>query len=742
MAKRKPTKKKVVRKKVVRKKVVKKKPTGYQSQLVFRDPDVSNEDLWRKIFWGASAVALVVTVLLSLGSGMNGDDFFQNDYSDKLITFYTSLGQDTSAFDNPRAPIEFYGGAYELPAKVLNEAFGYESNDEGYHDVRHILNAIFGFIAMLFTGLLAKQIGGWRAGVLALTIIFLSPRFLGHSLMNPKDIPFAAGYAMALYFMTGFLRQLPKPKTSTLLGLAGGIGIAFGTRAGGLLLVAYLGLFTAVAYVLQYGWSAILGKSKQTLQYIAYAAAAAFVGLLMGLLLWPYGLVDPFNHVPEALGGLTQFAVNIRMLFAGDMIYGKSLPISYLPTWLVLTIPLSTIFGFLLMLGFSKGIFKKYTPIFLALVLFTFFFPIIYITIQNSTLYDGWRHTTFTYIPLVALAAIGWLYVLDRFSKQKAIAYTATALLVLTVAEPASFIARNPHFPYVYFNPIAGGIKGAYGEFETDYWGVSVKQGIDWMEKQGILDENMRDTITVMSDFSYPLEKYLRKQYDGHVKTNYIRFRQRYNEEWDYALFTSRFVQGSRFDAGTWPPDDKVIHTIDANGVPLLAIMKAENDNAFKGVQAAKAQNWRTAIQYLEQEVQDYPGNEIAWTELGRSYLQLQQHDKAEQALNNALEIEPEDLQATNLLGLLYLRTQRTQEGVALFRKSLEFEPKNSLAYYYIATVDRQRNDLNAALENAKKSIEVNSRFKAGYQLVAEIYQQMGDAASAQKYMEAMSRVQ
>lgn len=742
MANKKPAKKAVVQKKVVRRTVTPPTATAYKSKLIFREVFTPNEDLWRRIFWGAGGAILVITVLLSLGSGMNGDDFFQNDYSDKLITFYTSLGRDTSAFDNPRAPIQFYGGAYELPAKVVNVALGFESNDEGYHDVRHVLNALFGVLAMLFVGLFAKEIAGWRAGVMALILIFLSPGFLGHSLMNPKDIPFAAGYIMAIYYMSIFLKQLPKPKTSTLLGLAAGIGLAFGTRAGGLLLVAYLGLFTGLVYVMDYGFAAIFSKFKLTLQYIAYAAVTAFVGLVLGLLLWPYGLVDPIHHIPESLSGLTQFAVNIRMLFGGEMIYGKDVPWNYLPTWMLLTVPLYSIGGLLLLVVFSKGIFKKYTPIYVTLALFTFVFPILYIIAQSSNLYDGWRHTTFVYTSMVVLATLGWMYVLERFQAKKAIVSVTLLVLAGTVIEAASFIVRNPHYPYIYFNPIGGGIKGAFGKYETDYWGVSVKQGIDWLESQGIISENMQDTVTVMSDFSYALEKYLRKKYNGKVQTNYVQFRQRYDKEWDYAFFTSRFVRGSRFEVGTWPPKDKVVHTIDANGVPLLAIMKAEDKNAFLGVQAAKKQEWITAIQYLEQEVQNYPDNDIAWTELGRSYLETGQMPQAKDALDKALAIEPEDLQATNLMGLYLLRSNKVDEAVALMRKSLEFEPKNSIAYYYMAVVEQQKNNLPAALEHAKKSVEVNAKFKEGYQLTAQIYQQMGDTQSANRYLEAMNSVQ
>lgn len=714
----------------------------YESKLFFKETVSKQDDLLKKIFLGLSAFIALVTLLLAINSGINGDDSFQNDYSDKIVNFYTSMGQDTSCFYHPKGPIQYYGGVFELTAGVVNSTFGFEANDTGYHQVRHILNALFGILAMIFTGLFARTIGGWRAAILALTLVFLSPRFLGHSLMNPKDIPFAAGTIVALYYMAVFVRQLPKPSVKTLVGLAAGIGIAFGARAGGLLMVAYLGMFTGLAFVLKYGWGAIFAKGKTTLQYIGYAVVPTIAGIIFGILVWPYAMVDPLNHIPESLSGLTKYAINIRMLFGGEMIYGKDVPVYYLPLWILQTVPLYVHLGLLAMVIFIRQLFKKYTPFYLFMALFAFIFPIFYVIIQKSTLYDGWRHLIFAYPPMVALVAVTWNFLLEKFETKKALTYAVIGVLALTALEPALFIARNYAYPYVYFNALSGGMKGAYGDYETDYWGVSVKQAVEWMEDQGIISENMTDTVTVASNFSYQLDKYLRnKKYNGKIRTRYVRFRQRYDRDWDYGIFLSRFVRGSHIDKGTWPPKEKTIHTINANGIPLLAIIKSEEDFAVEGIKASKKRDYTTAISLMEKETAKYPSNEIAWTTLANAYLSTNQMEKAKTAAENAINIEPENLQAHNSLGLYYLRSNKIKEGVEVFQKTLEFEPKNALAYYYLATVKQNQNELTDALELAKKSIEVNSKFREGYLLAANIYEKMGDATNAARYREAVSRI-
>ena len=114
----------------------------------------------------------------------------------------------------------------------------------------------------------------------------------------------------------------------------------------------------------------------------------------------------------------------------------------------------------------------------------------------------------FSYTPMVSLVAFAWNYVLEKFEGNKAVTYGTIGILALTAIEPAYFILKNHDYPYIYFNPVAGGMSGAYGNYETDYWGVSMKQGVEWLEEEGIISENMTDTVTIVSNFSYQSTKF------------------------------------------------------------------------------------------------------------------------------------------------------------------------------------------------------------------------------------------
>ena len=100
-------------------------------------------------------------VALSFGSGINADDKFQNDYSAKLVSYYSTFGADTSALNVPDGNMHLYGGFFEIVTDFANKALGYEASDLAYHNLRHASSAVLGWVAVLCTALLVRLIAGW-----------------------------------------------------------------------------------------------------------------------------------------------------------------------------------------------------------------------------------------------------------------------------------------------------------------------------------------------------------------------------------------------------------------------------------------------------------------------------------------------------------------------------------------------------------------------------------------------------
>src|SRR5258706_5745960 len=103
------------------------------------------------------------------------------------------------------------------------------------------------------------------------------------------------------------------------------------------------------------------------------------------------------------------------------------------------------------------------------------FGPIGVLILQGSTLYDGVRHVLFV-IPMLAIVAARGLTSLLPFLRRLPIvppalgvAHTAAIVVTLVILHPLEYIAMNS---------LAGGVAGAYGRFDLDYWSMAAPPGL------------------------------------------------------------------------------------------------------------------------------------------------------------------------------------------------------------------------------------------------------------------------
>ena len=705
----------------------------------FWSRDVGLSEKESRLLKVGALVLFVVMALLSVRIGLNGDDDVQANYSSELPSFYSSFGKDTTAFSSG-PEIKYYGAVFEILTGATNQLLGFDQTQPAYFKVRHIWNAFFGAISIYFLVLFVGEMAGFRAALLATFFSFFTLRYLGHSLFNPKDIPFSAGYMVSIYFIYKTLKSLPSPSRSTWIGLTLGVALCIGVRIGGILVIAYAGLFLALHFIYRYGISGIVKRPKLLKQYALAFAIPSLAGLLISLLFWPYGLINPIKHIPAAFKAFDQFQYAIKVLFDGSMVWSKDIPLNYIVTWMAITVPLFTLVGLVLFLGFGRGIFKGFNPWGLSISIFAFAFPIIYVVIKNSVLYDGWRHFLFTYPPLMITVAISWHYLSKKLGGKKVLQYVFWGLLGLSSVDSLAYLLRNSTVPYTYFNPLSGGIKGAFGDYELDYWGASVKQAVEWMEEEGIISADMDDTINIASNFSHALTVYTKK-FNGKVRPVYVRWRQRNDRNWDYAIFVTRFVDGTYLRAGFWPTE-KTIHSISANGVPIAIIEKEDDAGfAFLGSEAIRKKQWDQAISYYQRELENYPNNDLALVGVGMAYLNKNQPQSAKALLDRALEITPESQNALNFSGYYHYVTGNLEKAKELFRKAGELHSNNATAFFYMGRIEANSQNYIKALEHVRDCIAANGRFRECYQLAVEVFTQLGDQDRAKIYQDALEQL-
>ena len=361
-------------------------------------------------FWTFLVLALstlFIIPMLSKDAGNSGDEASHHEQSQYVYDYYTTFGKDTMAI-TPR-PKDYNQPYYGQFADNLSYFVAKTLSVNNKYSVRHVVNSLFGWLAILFAALIAYRIAGWRAAVITFILMLFSPRLLGHSFNNLKDIPFASSIIIALYYIIRLIQQFPKIKISTAVLLACAIGIAIAVRVGGLILFPYFAFFSFLYFLLRnYKKPGLFSKTAryEFLKLLTWGVAISFVGYVIGVLLWPFAIQKPVENVLFAYKSMSSFAIGIRQLFEGSLQWSDYLPWYYTPKLILMTIPVAVIAGLMLFFIFIWKDKKNYFNYFI--VFFAFFFPIFWIVYTNANVYGGWRHSLFAYPPMVVAAGLGF----------------------------------------------------------------------------------------------------------------------------------------------------------------------------------------------------------------------------------------------------------------------------------------------------------------------------------------------
>ena len=200
-------------------------------------------------------------------------------------------------------------------------------------------------------------------------------------------------------------------------------------------------------------------------------------------------------------------------------------------------------------------------------------FPIGYVIIKKSVLYDGWRHLLFVYPSIVARAAFSWDSVFQML-KRSFFKKAFLVLMILLVVQPLFWIFRNHPNECVYFNPIIGGVKGAYTDYQTDYWGNSLREAAEWIiEDYESPDPKSKILIEVDGNFmsTYP---YFKKSFGlRYVPYNVLSDEIKNKLGPNYSILLTKKKTKEELLPGSWPPD-KTVYVVKVDGATICAVVK------------------------------------------------------------------------------------------------------------------------------------------------------------------------
>jgi len=584
-----------------------------------------NEEMWKKIFMASMAVILVAMTLMSFSYGISGDEVDMNEYGKAILKYFSTFGHDQTVFNMPHefnrdGVILYYGGLFDFICALVNKI-----SPLAEYTTRHILNAWAGFLAIFYAAKIAARIFNRQAGVLCAWLMFLAPFFLGHAMNNPKDIPFAATYIAAIYYIIRLFDQFPRPQVKYYIFTILAIGFTIGVRVGGILLLPYLFVYAGLLFLIRRS-----RKEEVDLKsWIKPIAIVAVAGYLAGSIFWPYGQKNPVSNPLTALHEMSNFKVSIGQLFEGTKTASSELPSNFLIKSFIITNSYVLLAGLLLMLVFLLSVRKRTESATIYFIIFTGVFPIFYIIYSGANVYHAWRHVMFAFPSLAIASAGGWFCLSEMLAKRNFKYGMAVAGVLLL--EPLAFIVSTFPNTVCYYNAFVGGVKGAYTNYEVDYYYNSVKQDADWFKKNELPKLKPTDTVTIASNCAHLVLQYMKGI--PNVRVLYVRYPERDQKQWDYSIFHIALIPEEEIKAGTWLPKTTLFKA-EIDNCPLSALVKRPSYDDLKGFQALQENKVDTALDCFNRYMQADQNNVEMLNIMGNIYHQLHRDDLAQQYAN------------------------------------------------------------------------------------------------------------
>jgi hypothetical protein len=187
------------------------------------------------------------------------------------------------------------------------------------------------------------------------------------------------------------------------------------------------------------------------------------------------------------------------------------------------------------------------------------FLPLVAI-IKHSSAYDEVRHFLFIIpgIAVISTAGLIWLY--QKLTNRNWRLFAVTVITILFSQIAVDMVSLHP-YQYIYFNQFAGGLANARNFYDTDYWGLSLREGMEWLNKNGDTHQKL-----VISGFTYSAQIF------ADPKFEFVE----YNPENEPPAKPFYFLAWPRWSAQKYFPECRIIHEVTRQDVPLTIVKNCE----------------------------------------------------------------------------------------------------------------------------------------------------------------------
>ena len=417
-------------------------------------------------------IYFIVGAYFSLNTGLSIDEWPEQILWDYNVSYLKQilfgLSHDTY-IDFTNNELFLYGIGFQIISQPIqhllsNLILKYQSiNLYGAHLIaKHFVVFVFFFIFGIFFNLLIKKINkNILFNYTATFLYLLYPYLFGHSLFNPKDIPFLSLWIICTYFSIEIFIKLTKElylKYFDIILISFLTAFLLSIRISGILIfLQYIFTFLIFLNVEKISFNYFIKKMYKNIFYFILLTFA------FTYIFYPVFWKNPLLFI-DAINVMRNYPNNICTLTLGKCMFANKLDPTYIPIWFSVKLPLIIILGLFLLPFTEKKIFieKNIKLTFGTLMLSIFLIPIILI-LKKVNLYDEIRQIMFL-IPLIFIVGLSSLFI---FSKK--LFYTL-AFLTISI-----FVVENVKiYPnqYVWFNTPSR-VLNLSKNFELDYWGLS-----------------------------------------------------------------------------------------------------------------------------------------------------------------------------------------------------------------------------------------------------------------------------
>lgn len=293
------------------------------------------------------------------------------------------------------------------------------------------------------------------------------------------------------------------------------------------------------------------------------------IGMLVAFIFWPYLWQNPLANYLSSLSTAADYPWEGPVIFAGQKYLAGYHPFYYLPATFALQLTetaLLLIVGGCILAGFYL---VKRANLRMDILLAGIWFvaPVAASILLNSTVYNNFRQFLFVVPPLFLFAGLLLQAIWNRLKSK----VTLFVPLVILILMPGLYWDWQLHpYQYMYYNGLAGGMIGASHNYDMDYWFVTYKEAMEYINKVAPENSVVYFWLTTATAETYARPD-LRLTSIQNPEQNLAK-----NDSF-YAVIPTHYV-----GSDSYFPGSKVIYEINRGGATLAVVKLVNKDEVVQ----------------------------------------------------------------------------------------------------------------------------------------------------------------